>query len=512
MAGLDKRVLDRICTDKVLDHIKTDVRTDFIVAPHLNAIFVNAGDELWQRSAELLSAGDYEPRLPYTISVPKGRGFTRPGSILSPVDRFVYQAIVDLVSPVLEEQLDRTRVFSHVFSQNMRKTPQSSHECWQHFQSAIRNLCNAGGHIVKADIANYFERIPQHHLINLMEEADCLPEAVNLLEKMLSAFQGRNSFGIVQGVLPSDLLGDFYMSDLDAHFAREQIPSARYNDDFYLQYGSLWDSQRGLVKLIERLRKNGLHLNEFKSGIRAVQDVIREETELDDLFDAARNEIHEELEHQIDDYGFAVEWELEEEESNMGIHLAAVERLYGVIDDFPEQADKIDKFCLPILRSASSDIAIDGVLRRLPQNSHLSRIYHAYLSRFVTSGQELTKELEEILHGDDVVTDYGKMYLLASLLKANSIQKVTVDRALQWLTSTTQIAKETRAVASVFAAKHGNAVQKRAVLLAYEDEPSGYVRSAILYASRYMKTAQRNKCKRAWRGHSMLNTLTALAM
>lgn len=51
------------------------------------------------------------------MSVPKERFFTRPGSILRPADRFMYQALVDNVMQELEGGQDRSRSFSHVPSE-----------------------------------------------------------------------------------------------------------------------------------------------------------------------------------------------------------------------------------------------------------------------------------------------------------------------------------------------------------------------------------------------------------
>src|SRR6266436_5722456 len=116
MPGLDKKMLNMIDPNKVIDRIKIDIRTDFILAPHYNAIFINAGEELWGRVQELLKSGNYQPELPHTINVPKERGFTRPGSILAPADRLVYQALIDIVSPALEAHLDRQRSFSHILA------------------------------------------------------------------------------------------------------------------------------------------------------------------------------------------------------------------------------------------------------------------------------------------------------------------------------------------------------------------------------------------------------------
>ncbi len=61
-----------------------------------------------------------------------------------------------------------------------------------------------------------------------MIATDCSPAVVRLLEEMLLAFRERNSFGIIQGVFPSDMLGNFFLSDFDAYCEIQNIPSARY--------------------------------------------------------------------------------------------------------------------------------------------------------------------------------------------------------------------------------------------------------------------------------------------
>ena len=45
-----------------------------------------------------------------------------------------------------------------------------------------------------------------------MTAAGCAPEVVNLLEEMMLAFRD-DSFGIIQGVYPSDALGNFFYPD-----------------------------------------------------------------------------------------------------------------------------------------------------------------------------------------------------------------------------------------------------------------------------------------------------------
>lgn len=471
MPGLDRRVIAQVDHEGVIAHVKADIRSDFILAPHYNAIFNRAGDDLWEQLSQQLSAGTYQPDLPITMSVPKERFFTRPGSILRPADRLLYQGLVDHVMDRLEDGLHRTRSFSHVPSNEIGQMFEPNHESWERFQARVAEICDRSEFILKADISNYFERLPQHHLGNLMAAAGCAPEVVRLLEEMMLAFRERNSFGIVQGVYPSDALGNFFLSDFDAYCELADIPSARYVDDIYIGFPSEAEARKGLANLIETLRKDGLHLNEYKSKIMPADEVIEQETAIDRLFDEIRDEIEDdETYERASPYGFEVEWEDDEddeeevddeEEGDDDLENVALERLIENIEDYPNHEDQIEKFCLPILRSAQSDSAVDHVLGNLKEKPHQTRLYFSYISTFVRTNQDVVETLEELV-ADETVSDYQQMFLLAALLRARAVTRATVNTALQWLQNRT-VAKETRAMAAIFAAKHGAPQQKRTV-------------------------------------------------
>jgi len=517
MSGLDRLIVKRIDHVKTIDHVKADIRSDFILAPHYNSIFNRAGDDLWEQVKQQLESGTYQPELPITMSVPKERFFTRPGSILRPADRLLYQALVDDVMKKLEGSLDRERSFSHVPSSDNGQMFEPNHKSWERFQSKVVEICERSEFILKADISNYFERLPQHHLVNLMTAAGCAQEIVKFLEDMLLSFRERNSFGIIQGVYPSDAPGNFFLSDFDAYCELSEVLSARYVDDIYMGFASEGEARRGLASLIETLRKDGLHLNEYKSKIMNAAEVSREETAIDRLFDEIREEIeNDELYERASPYGFEIEWEDDKDEEledvddeGETVKHAAVERLMGNIDLYPGQQEQIEKFCLPILRSSQSDYALEYVLSKLKDKPHQTRLYFSYLSTFVPINPDVVNALEKLVD-DSNISDYQRMFLLATLIKARSVSRPTVKTALQWLQKHT-VAKETRAMAAIFAAKHGVAQQKRTVRTSYEDEPSDYVRSAILYASKYLSTVERKTCKRAWGGHNAINTLIAAA-
>lgn len=530
MPGIAKEVLDQFDSEVSRKRIQSDIKTDFIIAPHYNAIFLKAFDELWSRTYEELNSGKYQPSLPITMSIPKKGGFSRPGSILYPTDRLVYQLMADATAEIVEKQSDRTRNFSHIYSPNDPDSLmfESPHQSWEKYSQKISEMCNETGFVIKADIANYFERIPQHHLINLLHSSGCKAEHVNLLEKVLSAFREKNSFGIVQGIYASDLFGNFYLTDLDAYCEMHNIPSARYVDDIYMKFNTYNDSSRGLIKLIERLRKNGLNLNESKSGIFSTEDIKKEETELDDIFDEARNEIEEEMRKEAEEeyyensyhgrgysyYGFSIGWEYEEPEIELDedeVHYNSVERLYESIEQYPNASDKIEKFCLPILAFAGSTVAVDNSFKGIIEKPYMAKVYNSYLMAFAARDKTISSKLEKLLVDENIVTDYQYMYILAALMNCKEIYRDSVNLSLRLLEDK-KVSDETRSIAAIFAAKFGSPQQKHSVKITYDGEHSDFVKSALLYSSKHFTNVERKACINAWGGHGLTNALISVAL
>jgi hypothetical protein len=519
MPGLDKTIIDAIDENVVFRRIHRDLRSDFIHAPHFNLVFAKASEDLWGYTCELLNAGKYQPELPITISVPKPRGFSRPGSILQPIDRAVYQALADVIAPTVEAQIDRSRSFSQVLA----SPDDSDHmfvteHAWDNFQEQLKSLADQGGYFVKADVANYFERIPQHHLVNLLTASGCESGAVKLLEKQLSVFQEIDSFGIIQGVFPSDMLGNFYLSGLDAECDIRAIPSVRFVDDVYLHFDTESAARIGMLDLIEHLRKEGLHLNEAKSKVLGAEELILEETEIDRLFDEAQTEIEGAATLTRPRYGFTADWEFddfdedceEDEPDEDDIYLASIIRLYESFEDYPNQSDKIDRFCLPYLSSAGSGVAIERALAGILERPYLARTYLSYLAAF-SAESFLSDALQDILTNPLLCSDYQRMYLLATLSDCDDISISTINLAINMLRDAS-VHPGARALAGILAAKKGTPSQRRAVRLAYEDEISPYVRSALLYSSRYFTAAEKKTCIKAWGGHSFINSLVSKAI
>jgi hypothetical protein len=515
MPGLDQTVITQIDPELALGRILTDVRTDFILAPHYSAVFANVGEELWDQVSRALRSGTFEPQLPVTIEVPKPSGLTRPGSILSPEDRLVYQALVDFIAPQAETELDRSRVFSHVL---LDPDPEftmfePSYECWSRLQQAIVQYCMDEQYTraIKADVASFFERLYQHNLVNLLRACGCSSEAVNLLERLLSAWMEKDSHGILQGMFPSDFLGNFYLFGLDSDLVVRDLPSARYVDDIYVFHTAPQQARKGLVDLCRMLRHEGLHLNERKTHIFSTEELLREETRLDQLFEQAREEIEAERSagYVLGWYGFQTIWspDVEEDRDEEEITLRAVESLYEEADEVDEStADKIEKFCLPILAAAGSDTAIRRTLARLTERHHLAKAYSSYLATFVSSVPDISTEIEHLLENDRLPYDWQLMWVIATLVRAETIATRTVNSVIRIMRDTSR-SVALRGLCPLIIGRHGHAGQRRNLRHHYADEPSDYVRASILFSTRYFPSPERRSCVGAWSGHSPTNAL-----
>src|SRR3984957_15886496 len=149
--GLEASALSAINWQLALKRVMHDVRSDFIYAPHLNYIYSRAGDTLISQLKSELSAGTYSPGVPLTIEVPKsfrirvaaqikrlGPNFSRPGSILLPRDRMLYQALADQAAPIIDKKTNSARSFSHKLAATVSASMfLPTRTCWSQLQKTL---------------------------------------------------------------------------------------------------------------------------------------------------------------------------------------------------------------------------------------------------------------------------------------------------------------------------------------------------------------------------------------
>jgi Reverse transcriptase (RNA-dependent DNA polymerase) len=247
--GLDPAELKKLNWKLATRRILVDVRSDFIYAPHISNVFRHAADALIEEVRGELKRGQFGPGAPVTIDVPKssrvqvlprgsrGPTFSRPGSILLPKDRLIYQVFADTAAPIIEKATDRSRSFSHrLLPTDSAEMFEASRTSWNRMQQALNRLSKLNrGYVLKADVANCFASVNQHILVNHLESVGYPGSLKNALDAMLVLYTGdRSSRGLLQGVFPSDLFGNFYLNPIDQMFEDLDVPSVRYVDDIYV--------------------------------------------------------------------------------------------------------------------------------------------------------------------------------------------------------------------------------------------------------------------------------------
>jgi reverse transcriptase-like protein len=321
--GMDVSMLSEIDWNLALKRISHDQRTDFIYAPHLGYIYSKAGNELIDNTETDLRSGRYTSSLPLTIEVPKpfriqitgpsrrlGPSFSRPGSILLPHDRLLYQALADRAAPIVATKTDSARSFSHQLADpNSASMFLPTRLCWSALQRALAEHAKSdkSNYILKLDVANFFGSLNLHTLTNVLNDSGFPGALCKRLEAILTNYAGqRNSRGILQGIYPSDLFGNYYLAPIDRFFEECDVPSARYVDDLYVFVESVEAADQLLHKLIPKLRDYDLVLNENKSRLMPKSALRTEEPDLEALFAGAVEEMSKQIGYDnFDaDYGF----------------------------------------------------------------------------------------------------------------------------------------------------------------------------------------------------------------
>jgi hypothetical protein len=527
--GLESATLATIDWRLALKRVIQDLKSDFIYSPHLSLVYNKAEDDIISTLKSQLKSGTFNPGVPLTIEVPKsfrirvavhskrlGPSFSRPGSILPPLDRLFYQALADQAAPIIDAKIDSTRSFSHQLGpEGSASMFLPTRTCWRNLQRSLANHAKseAARYILKIDVANFFGSLNQHTLINVLNDSGYSKSLSSRLEAMLTRYTGeRSSRGILQGIYPSDLFGNYYLAPIDRFLEESGVPSARYVDDIYMFVESVDAADQLLRKLIPELRTYDLVINEAKSVIMPKSALINEEPDLEALFAAAFDEIAAQVDdEEFDaDYGFQSEWEEEEEEEEEEekkepdedeLELKATTLLFDALSEYPGHEESIERFCLPIFTRAESDHAVAHVFDAFKKRPAMSQIYASYLAKFLAN-TDVTEFLKDLL-SDASLADWQKMWILAALSQADKATDTSVKVAFELLKDANRH-DALRSVAAVYVGRFGDHGRRKALVAIY-GSVSNYIQAAIYYSSSFWPGVERSNAKASWSGHGVLH-------
>jgi hypothetical protein len=219
----------------------------------------------------------YEPFRAMKVFAPKSRASIRVLHMLHPQDLVIYTALVLIARDDIEANrvpVRERRVYS--FRADPAK-PQvlykakGSHEAYRKQLHAKTDRTRVK-FVALADIADFYPRIYQHRLENVIEAVATNQRVRDvarvLVRKLISNLMERNSYGIPVGPYASRVLAESVLIDVDAILQTQQVDFVRWVDDYNIFCTTEHEAQSVLFSLGEWLFSNhGLTLQSAKTKI-----------------------------------------------------------------------------------------------------------------------------------------------------------------------------------------------------------------------------------------------------
>ena len=219
--------------------------------------------ENWQRIKAELLAGEYKPHPVRRVDIPKPGGGTRMLGIPTAVDRFIQQALLQVLSPIFDPGFSPS---SYGF-----RPGRSAHQA----VSAARKHIEAGYRwVVDMDLEKFFDRVNHDVLMSRVSRQVKDKRVLKLIRAFLEAeimFNGTatvHSEGTPQGGPLSPLLSNILLDDLDKELERRGHYFCRYADDCNIYVRSKAAGERVMESLVKFLGlRLKLKVNPVKSAV-----------------------------------------------------------------------------------------------------------------------------------------------------------------------------------------------------------------------------------------------------
>jgi len=239
---------------------------------------------------------------------PKAKYAFRTVTQLDPLDFLLFAATIKEIADDLEgRRIPRAenRVFSYRIQLNAEGQLFDPRIGYRQFLTECESRLNINSGfttVAVTDISDFYSRIYHHRLENALQSATTHTSHVKAIMRLLSGWNGTETFGIPVGGALSRILAEVTISDVDEALLAKGVDFVRFNDDYRIFATSHDEAYCHIVFLAETLwRNHGLSLQPQKTTI-LTRDVFRhrysatpDQRELESL--------HARFEQLIDDLG-----------------------------------------------------------------------------------------------------------------------------------------------------------------------------------------------------------------
>lgn len=166
-------------------------------------------------------------------------------------DRVVHHALCKVVEPLFEKKM--------IYDSYACRAGKGTHRAVDRTQRFLREAQGKWDRVycLKADISQYFPSIPHDILKRVYRRTIYCRDTLWLMDLTIDHFAdgSQSPMGIPIGALPSQLLANVYMGQLD-HFIKEELRERyyiRYMDDFIVlgnNKGHLWEVRRQIEEYL----------------------------------------------------------------------------------------------------------------------------------------------------------------------------------------------------------------------------------------------------------------------
>ena len=179
----------------------------------------------------------FSPSASLMTLMPKPDGTFRVAKQLNPLDSLLYLAILYEIAPNVEGyrvSKDSKVACSYRIDIQPEGRIFQEDNGWDDFHQRSKSLAESGQFscVLIIDIADFYNQISHHRIENVLELANITKKRSKNIESFLGALTTKFSKGLPVGPVPSIVLAEACLDDVDKRLLSKNVKFTRYVDDF----------------------------------------------------------------------------------------------------------------------------------------------------------------------------------------------------------------------------------------------------------------------------------------